>query len=205
MSRESLPRKVRIGRGGALLAGAAVYALLIYGPLEFIWTPFVLGLVYLGAAAAGGRRGGLWATGLVLTGWGIGVLLPTKFGVKEVSAADGYLIGVGAAALAGGLLARRGFSVDLIGVGATAFLAGFAHLFAGDQIQALVEPWPYVALLAVTGAVNLALAFTARSSAHRRAGADRSEDAAGDERDVAHHVGPTRRQRDLRLPARARH
>lgn len=55
--------------------------------------------------------------------------------------------------------------MDLIGVGATAFLAGFAHLFAGDQIQALVEPWPYVALLAVTGAVNLALAFTARSSA----------------------------------------
>ena len=167
MRADALPRKVRIGRGAALLAGAAVYAILVYGPLEFIWTPFLLGLVYLVAAAVGGRRGGMWATGLVLTGWGIGVLLPTKFGVKEVTAADGYLMGAGAAALVGGLLARKGFAVDLVGIGATAFLAGFVHLFAGDIIGVLTEPWLWATLLALVGAVNLALALAPGSSDER--------------------------------------
>ncbi len=166
MNADSLPRKVRLGRGGALLVGAVVYALLVYGPLEFLWTPFLLGLAYLGAAAAGGRAGGLWATALVLLGWGLGVLAATKVDIG-VSTADGYLIGVGAAALVGGLLARSGFSVDLIGIGATAFIAGVFHTFAGDPVQALVEPWPYVVLLGAVGALNLALALAPRSSPAR--------------------------------------
>lgn len=164
MNIDALPRRVRIGRGSALLAGAVVYALLVYGPLEFLWTPLLLGLAYLGAAAAGGRRGGLWATALVLTGWGLLVVVSNKLEVG-VSTADGYLIGVGAAALVGGLLARSGFSVDLIGIGGTALIAGVAHSFAGEPVAALVEPWPYVALLAVVGTVNLALALAPRSSA----------------------------------------
>lgn len=166
MNVDSLPRKVRISRGGALLVGAVVYAALVYGPLEFVWTPLLLGLAYLGAAAAGGRRGGLWATALVLTGWGIGVMAASKLKV-DVSSADGYLMGVGAAALVGGLIARRGFTVDLIGVGATALAAGVLHTFAGDQIPALVEPWPYVALLGVVGAVNVALALAPASRGAR--------------------------------------
>lgn len=166
MTDDALARKVRIGRGTALIAGAAVYAGLVYGPLEFLWTPFLLGLAYLAAAAAGGRRGGFWATGLILAGWGIGVLLATKLKIG-VSAADGYLIGIGAAALVGGLLARGGFAVDLVGIGATALVAGILHTLAGDQIQALTEPWPYVVLLGVVGATNLALALAPQSSAGR--------------------------------------
>ncbi len=163
---DDLPRRTRLGRAGALLAGAAVYALLVYGPLEFYWTPFLLGVAYLVAAAAGGRRGGLWATGLVLAGWGVGVLLPNELGVA-VSPGDGYLIGVGAAVIVGGLLVRRGFEIGLIGVGATALAAGLIHTFAGDEIAALVKPWPYVVLLAVVGAVNLAFALAPRSSESR--------------------------------------
>jgi len=164
MSVDSLPRKVRIGRGSALLVGALIYAALVYGPLGFVWTPLLLGLAYLGAAAAGGRNGGLWPTGLVLTGWGVGVIIATKLEIG-VTAADGYLIGVGAAALVGGLLARGGFGVNLIGIGGTALIAGVAHTFAGDQIPALVEPWPYVALLAGVGAMNIGFALAPRPSA----------------------------------------
>ncbi len=166
MTLDALPRDVRIRRGGALLAGAAVYALLVYGPLEFLWTPFLLGLAYFGAALVGGRQGGMWATALVLTGWGVGVLMANKLEIG-VTSADGYLIGVGAAGLVGGLLARSGFAVDLLGIGATALLAGVLHTFAGDQIPALVKPWPYVVLLGVVGAMNLALALAPRSSAAR--------------------------------------
>jgi len=39
------------------------------------WTPLVLGLSYLAAAAAGGRHGGRWATACALTGWGAAVAL----------------------------------------------------------------------------------------------------------------------------------
>jgi hypothetical protein len=184
---DSLSRKVRLGRGGALVAGAAVYAALVYGPLEFYWTPFLLGVAYLGAATAGGRRGGLWATGLVLTGWGVGVLLRSEFRV-DLSAGDAYLLGVGAAALVAGLLARSGFSVDLVGVGATAFAAGLLHTFA-HQGNALTQPWPYVALLAVVGAVNVALAFVPQSRAARGPSA-RTEPRAGT-RAAARQAAPT--------------
>lgn len=177
---ENLSRRVRLGRGAALLGGAAVYAALVYGPLEFFWTPFLLGVVYLAAATAGGRRGGLWATGLVLTGWGVGVLLVTEFRVDGLSAADAYLLGAGAAALVAGLLARNGFSVDLIGIGASAFIAGLLHTFA-HQGNVVTKPWLYVALLASVGVVNVALAAvsqpTGEGSASTRADARRGRTA----------------------------
>jgi len=162
MNSEAVTRNIRFGRAGALLAGAAVYALLVYGPLQFYWTPLLLGLAYLAAAAAGGRRGGLWATALVLTGWGVGVLLATK--LESVSSGDGYLMGIGGGIVAAGVLARSGFAIDLLSVGGTVLIAGILHNMAGDPVQALVKPWPYVALLAGVGALNLVLALAPRTS-----------------------------------------
>ena len=40
-------------------------------------TPLGIGLVYLLAAAVGGRRGGYWATATVLVGWGAAVVWGT--------------------------------------------------------------------------------------------------------------------------------
>jgi len=147
MISETVTRNVRLGRAGALLAGAVVYALLVYGPLQFYWTPLLLGLAYFGAAAAGGRRGGLWATAVVLTGWGVGDLM-----------------GIGGAIVVAGVLARGGFAIDLLSVGGTVLIAGILHNAAGDPVQALVKPWPYVALLAGVGALNLVLALAPRTS-----------------------------------------
>ena len=163
MISETVTRNVRLGRAGALLAGAVVYALLVYGPLQFYWTPLLLGLAYFGAAAAGGRRGGLWATAVVLTGWGVGVLLATK--LDSLSSGDAYLMGIGGAIVVAGVLARRGgFAIDLLSVGGTVLIAGILHNVAGDPVQALVQPWPYVALLAGVGALNLVLALAPRTS-----------------------------------------
>jgi len=162
MISETVTRNVRLGRAGALLAGAVVYALLVYGPLQFYWTPLLLGLAYFGAAAAGGRRGGLWATAVVLTGWGVGVLLGTK--LDSVSSGDGYLMGIGGAIVVAGVLVRGGFAIDLLSVGGTVLIAGILHNAAGDPVQALVKPWPYVALLAGVGALNLVLALAPRTS-----------------------------------------
>jgi hypothetical protein len=62
------------------------------------------------------------------------------------------------------VLVRGGFAIDLLSVGGTVLIAGILHNVAGDPVQALVKPWPYVALLAGVGALNLVLAFAARTS-----------------------------------------
>ena len=65
------PRDVRLRQGAALLGGAALLQVAVaVGPLSFFWTPFFVGLAYLAAALAGGRRGGHWATATVLLPWG---------------------------------------------------------------------------------------------------------------------------------------
>lgn len=167
METSSLSPSIRLRRAAALLPAAAIYALLVPGTLEFYWTPFLLGAAYLAAAAAGGRGGGMWGTAVVLLGWGAAVLAVSELKL-DVGTGNAYLIGLGAAALTGGLLARNGFSVDLFSVGGTALLAGVVHVIAAD-VDALVKPWPYVALLAVVGSVNLVIAL----ATHRAPGASR--------------------------------
>ncbi len=157
---DALPRAIRLRRAAVLGAGAVLYALLVGGPLEFRWTPFVLGAVYLAAAAAGGRDGGLWATACVLLGWGAGVLLWWQSGL-EVERAAAEVLGVGAGVTAAALLARAGFASDALGAGATALLAGAVFAF-GRTVDAVTEPWPYAVLLGVVAAANAALALTGR-------------------------------------------
>lgn len=60
---------IRIRQALLLLAGALALELLVaQGSLRFYWTPLILGIAYLAAAAAGGRRGSYWATACVLVG-----------------------------------------------------------------------------------------------------------------------------------------
>jgi hypothetical protein len=150
----TVPPRTRLARGVVLLVAAALYALLVDDVLAFTWTPFLLGLAYLGAAVAGGPRGGLWPTATVLLGWGLGVLVVFETDL-EVQRAAAEVTGVGLGVLAAAALAARGFSVDLLGVGATIVLAGTIFLLQG-HVDAVTEPWPYAVLLAAVGLANLA-------------------------------------------------
>ncbi len=153
---DPLPRAIRLRRAGVLGLGAVAYALLVGGPLDFVWTPFVLGVVYLVAAAAGGPEGGLWATACVLLGWGLGVLLWSQTDVEvERSAAEVFGVGLGVTAAA--VLARRGFASEFTGAGATVLFAGAVFLF-GRSVDVVTEWWPYALLLALVAAFNLAQA-----------------------------------------------
>ncbi len=72
----------------ALIAGALVEGVLVQqGIIEFFWTPLILGLTYLAAATAAGRKGALWAPGIVVTCWGVAVVL----GSKQVVTVDASL------------------------------------------------------------------------------------------------------------------
>jgi len=75
---EHRPPSLRLRQGCAMLGGALVFAVIVGpGPDRFYLTPLGIGLVYLLAAAVGGRRGGYWATATVLVGWGAAVVWGT--------------------------------------------------------------------------------------------------------------------------------
>jgi hypothetical protein len=150
-------RPVRLRRAAALGTGAAAAALLLLGDdpvLPFFWVPLVLGLAYLAAALAGG---GMWATALPLTGWGLGVVLGVEDVVDLYDPAL-FLLGAGLGALACAGLERRGTAVDLLGVSATLVLGGLAFALE-REVAVLGEASTYVALLAAVAAVNLLLAL----------------------------------------------
>ncbi len=114
----------------ALLLGALAMELLVQQQVvRFYYTPLIVGLTYLGAAAVAGRKGALWAPGIVTTCWGIAVLL----GIHHVVTIDGNLsyeiagfIGV---ALALALRYTIGLAAGVIGL-VVAMAVIFAHSYA---------------------------------------------------------------------------
>ena len=142
-------------QGAVLIAGAALlYVLVEIGDLEFHWTPLLIGLAYLAAAAAGGRSGSYWATACVITGWGAGVVLLAERDVG-VTPEAGYLLAAGAGALAGALLERGGYAVDALGLAAAVVLA-WAIYALEPRVDALARASTFAAALAVIGLIRLA-------------------------------------------------
>lgn len=109
---ESRHRSALVLLVGALVMGFAVQQQVI----RFYYTPLIVGLTYLTAAMAGGRKGALWAPGIVTTCWGIAVLL----GVHNVVTLDSktsYLIaGVIGIAIALTLRFTIGLAAGFIGL-----------------------------------------------------------------------------------------
>ena len=145
---------MRLRQGLVLLAGALVFALVV-GPEadRFYLTPLGLGLAYLAAAAAGGTRGGWWATAVVLTAWGLGVVL-VREARPDLDTAGVYLTAVGLGAVVGLALQRRGFAVDPLGLAATIVLAGLA-LALSAQADVLTEARAYALAVGLVGLGNV--------------------------------------------------
>lgn len=133
----------------ALLLGALAMELLVQQQVvRFYYTPLIVGLTYLGAAAAAGRRGALWAPGIVTTCWGIAVLL----GIHRVVTIDGKLsyeiagfIGV---AIALALRYTVGLAAGVAGLVvsmAVIFAHSYAHtpawIFHGITFAVLLGVW----------------------------------------------------------------
>ncbi len=144
---------MRLRQGLVLLLGAVIFAVVVGPePDRFYLTPLGLGLAYLAAAAAGGRRGGYWATAIVLVAWGLAVVW-VRESRPDLDTAGVYMVAVGLGAVAGLLAARRGFAVDALGLAATIVLAGLSLAFA-TQWDALVEARSYAAAVGLVGLVN---------------------------------------------------
>lgn len=150
-------RDVRIRQGLTLLAGAVALELLVgQGSLRFYWTPLIVGLSYLAAAAAGGRSGGYWATACVLTGWGLAVVTIGTAQPQDVDVAGAYLLGAGAGATLGSLLPRARFDVSQPGLAATIAAAGLI-LALSPKVGALDEARTYALAIGLVGLLNVGM------------------------------------------------
>lgn len=148
------PAATRRTQGAIFLAGAvAYYAWMHAGDVPFYWTPLGIGLIYLFAAAAGGRRGGFWATGCVVATWGLGVVLLAELDL-ELRGVGVYIFALGLGALIAALLGRRGFAVDALGV-AGAIVAVGVLLLLEPEVELAGNPDLYAVALAAVGVVNL--------------------------------------------------
>ena len=155
--------EVRLGQGLLLLAGGLALELLVaQGSLRFYWTPLVLGLAYLAAAAAGGRTGGHWATACVLVGWGLSVVVMGETRPRDIDVSGAYLLGAGAGVAVGALLSRAKFEVSQLGLGVTVAAAGLVLALAQQAPEVLEDARTYALALGAVGLVNVALGAVRR-------------------------------------------
>jgi len=144
-------------QGAVLLAGAAVtYVLLGPAGLGFHWTPLVIGLAYLAAALAGGRRGSYWSTAVVLSVFGLGPVAIFALEV-DVTQAAAYTVCLGLAVLLAAQLAERGWAISATAVGAVILALGVVYALQ-PEVELVEEPAVYAVALAVVGALRLARA-----------------------------------------------
>ncbi len=160
---------VRVSQAVALLAGALVLVVFVAPDgRDFYWTPLVLGLTYLGAALAGGRHGGHWATACGLTGWGAGVAV-AGYLRPELDAAGLYLLGAGAGMVAGVLLDRAGADVSMLGLAVTVMAGGLLLALTARVTTVIDDARTYAVYLALVGVVNLLIAARAGLDGRQRA------------------------------------
>jgi len=150
------PRDVRIKQAIALLGGAGVLQLAVAsGPLSFFWTPCFVGIAYLAAALAGGKQGGYWPTAVVFLTFGLTVGVLAEQRGLDVRVPAAYIASMGLAAMLGALLQRRGFVLDLTGVGGAIFLAGLFYGLDRYWVDVLGRADTYAALIAIVGLWSL--------------------------------------------------
>lgn len=141
-------------RAPVLVAGAVLLFLLVGDgrPLGFVWLPLVTGVVYLAAAAAGGRDGALWGPGCVVSGFGLGAVLTVAGPLGGELFSPVVLTAVGAGAVLAMLLPRLGIAVDGLSVASAVLLSGvFFLLSERGPTEVFRSVLVYAALLAAWG------------------------------------------------------
>ncbi len=162
---------LRLRQGFVLLAGAIAFTLIVgSGPGSFYWTPLGIGLVYLAAAAAGGRQGGYWSGALVLVGWGAAVAYARQ-ARPDLDIAGLYLFGAGLGATAAIVVQRFGIRADPLGAVLTVVVAG-AILALSGEFSSLTEARTYAALVGAVGLVNVIWALLASRTPAQRSARD---------------------------------
>ncbi len=141
-------------RGVLLLLGALAVGLVIkpVGNASLYWMPLMIGLSYLLASLVGGKTGGLWVPGFMITFWGLADMLVLS-GRWHIDFASAAITGIGVGAvIALVLLPRVDIRVTPAAVAVNLLLIGLLELGEAQLKGPLVKGWPW-ALLLVVGAL----------------------------------------------------
>lgn len=142
--------------GAVLLVGALLVSVIVgpVGPAKLYWMPIILGVSYLLAGAVAGRRSLFWAAGLIVSSWGLAVLLllrgtwTTDFSGTTVAA-----IGVGLVLAA--LLPRVGVEVSLASLAIPVLLIGVFEFLQAESLDVFSKGWLFGLILALRGIYDL--------------------------------------------------
>jgi len=104
--------------------------------------PLVIGLTYLTSSVAGGRTGGLWVPGLIVTAWGVATTTVLSATISVDSTADAVLA-IGLGALVATQLPRVGIPCNPLTITAVVAAVGTLELLEAQAGGVFADGWPW--------------------------------------------------------------
>ncbi len=139
-------------RGVLLFVGGLVVVVLItpVGPEQLYVMPLVLGLTYLASAVAGGRSGGLWVPGLIVTAWGLATTTVLS-GTINVDFTAAAILAIGLGAVAATQLPRVGIPCNPLAIAVIVAAIGALELHEAQAGGVFNDGWPWGVFLMLGG------------------------------------------------------
>ncbi len=159
-----------VARGVLLLLGGVLVILVVQpvGPQPLYWMPLIIGLTYLASSAAGGRSGGLWIPGLIVTAWGVA----TTTVLSETIQADftaTTILAIGIGAILATQLPRVGIPCNPLAIAVIVAAIGGLELLEAQVGGIFVQGWPWGTFLMLGGLWELRAAVTRPSKSRQAA------------------------------------
>jgi len=148
-------------RGVLLLLGGLVVIVLIepVGPEKLYVMPLVLGLTYIASAVAGGRSGGLWVPGLIVTAWGFATTTVLS-GTINVDFTAAAVLAIGLGAVVATQLPRVGIPCNPLAIAVVVAAIGALELLEAQAGDVFVDGGPWGVFLVLGGLWELRPAMT---------------------------------------------
>ncbi len=148
-------------RGVLLLVGGLVVVVLVepVGPEKLYVMPLVIGLTYLASSVAGGRSGGLWVPGLIVTAWGVATTTVLS-GTISVDFTAAAVVAIGLGAVVATQLPRVGIPCNPLAIAVVVAAVGALELLEAQAGGVFVDGWPWGVFLVLGGLWELRPAMT---------------------------------------------
>ena len=142
--------------GAVLLAGALLVSFVVApgGTAKLYWMPIILGVSYLSAAAVGGKGSPHWAVGLILSSWGLAVLLLLR-GTWTTDFAGTAVMAIGVGLVLAALLPRVGIAVSPALLALPVLLIGVFEFLQAESSDVFSKGWLYGVILGLRGLYDL--------------------------------------------------
>lgn len=148
-------------RGVLLLVGGVAVIVLVQpvGPGKLYVMPLIIGVTYLASSVAGGRSGGLWVPGLIVTAWGVATTTVLS-GIIRIDFTAAAVLAIGVGAVLATQLPRVGIPCNPLAIAVVVTAIGALELVEAQAGGVFVDGWPWGAFLVLGGLWELRPAVT---------------------------------------------